>query len=157
MWYIVSSPRCQRCVLSRNLRRFKAVTWHYLWFYQDHASRRYAKLQKYINIWKVKPKAGEKKRNMSTNHLPTVYLKSSEKINCAISGIQWQTKIIKMWSNRTAVHVRWSRPTPDGGTIPSLQNLRAISFLWTVKSPHFWSVVRKVPEWSYEHDGAVNI
>ena len=76
--------------------------------------------KKYINIllgktekWRVK------KINLSNNHLWTVYLKSSEKIIFAISEIQRQTKIIKMWSNRTSFQVGWSRPTPDGGTIPA--------------------------------------
>ena len=79
-------------------------------------------MQNYKNIsifCKVKPKSGEKKCNISKNHLSTVYLKSSEKINCAISEIQWRTKIIKMWSNRTSFQVGWSRLTSDGDTIPA--------------------------------------
>ena len=97
-----------------------STVWDVGWFYQDHASRRTAKLQKKISVFcKVKPKSGEKKSNISKNHLWTVYLKCSEKIKCAISEIQWQTKIFKMWANHTSFQVGWSRPTPDGGTIPA--------------------------------------
>ena len=78
------------------------------------------KYKKYISIFcRVKPKSGEKRKQLSKNHLWTVCLKSSEKIIFAISEIQWQTKIIKMWSNRTSFQVGWSRPTPDVGTIPA--------------------------------------
>ena len=50
---------------------------------------------KIISIFcRVKPKSAEKKSNISQNHLSTAYLKSSEKIICAISEIQWQSKII---------------------------------------------------------------
>ena len=52
------------------------------------------KTTKNISIFcRVKPKSGEKNSNISKNPLWTVYLKSSEKIKCAISEIQWQTKI----------------------------------------------------------------
>ena len=73
---------------------------------------------KNISIFsRVKPKSGEIKSNISENHLSTVYLKSSENIICAINETKWQTKIFKMWSNRTSFQVGWSRPTPDGSTI----------------------------------------
>ena len=72
--------------------------------------------KKYINIFYGKTEKW-RKNNISNNHFWTVYLNSSEKIIFAISEIQWQTKNIKMWSNRTSFQVEWSRPTPDGGTI----------------------------------------
>ena len=88
-------------------------------------------MQNYKNIsifCRVKPKSGEKNNNdISKNLLSTVYLKSSGKIKCAIIEVQWQTKINKMWPNRTSFQVGWSRPTPDGGTIQARWNLRAVS------------------------------
>ena len=73
------------------------------------------KTTKNISIFcRVKPKSVEKKSNISKKHLSTVYLKSGEKIKCAISEIQWQ---IKMWLNRTSFKVAWSRSAPGGGTI----------------------------------------
>ena len=97
-----------------------STVWDTCWFYQDHASRRNAKLQKIYQYFVGQNRKVERKNsNISKNHLSTVYLKSSEKIICSISEIQWQTKIIKMWWNRTSFQVGWSRPTPDGGTIPA--------------------------------------
>ena len=105
---------------------------------------------KTISIFcRVKPTNGEKKKNsISKNHLSTVYMKSSEKIKCAISAIQWQTKIINMWPNRTSFQVGWSRLTHDVGTIQARYHLRAISLFVDCETLHFWSVVRKVPVWS---------
>ena len=83
---ILNTPTDIR-VFPRTFDYFSTV-WDVGCFYQDHASRRNAKLQKYINILKGKTEKCRKKTNVSNNHLSTVYLKSSEKIICAISEIQ---------------------------------------------------------------------
>ena len=127
-----------------------SIVWVTGWFYQDHPSRRNAKTQNISIVCRVKPKSGEKKNNISKNHLSTVYLKSSEKIICAISEIQWQTKIIKC--GRIVPLSRWDGPDRLPMEVRSQHDETYELFLpWRkLKSFHFWSVVGKVPWWSFE-------
>ena len=127
-----------------------STVWDTCWFYQDHASRRNAKLQKISIFCRVKPKSGEKKRNISKNHLSTVFLKSSEKIECAIKEIQWQTKIIEC--GRIVPPSRWDGPDRLPMEVRSQYDKTYELFLSlrTMKSFHSWSVARKVPVWSWD-------
>ena len=99
---------------------------------------------------RVKPKSGEKNNNISKNQLSTVYLKTSDKIKCATSEIQWQTKIIKC--GRIVPPSRWDGPDRLLMEVRSQHDKTYELFLSmrTMKSLHFWSVVRKVPVWSWD-------
>ena len=82
-------------------------------------------------------------------NLSTVYLKSSEKINCAISEIQWWTKIKNVVESyllpggMVQTDSQWKY---DPSTI-KLASYFSRS-LRRAKSLHFWSVIGKVHVWS---------
>ena len=98
---------------------------------------------------RVKPKSG-KKSHISKNHLSTVYLKSSEKNRMCHkwSEIQWQKKSLKC--GRIVPPSRWAGPDRLPMEVRSQDDktYELFVFLRTVKSLHFWSVIRKLPVWS---------
>ena len=75
-----------------------STVWDTCWFYQDHASRRDAKLQKIYQyfVWLNRKVERKKKQHFKESLIDwvTLYMKSSDKIKCAINEILWQTKII---------------------------------------------------------------
>ena len=108
-------------------------------------------MQNYKNIsifCRVKSLRGEKS-NIAQHHISAVYLKSNEKINCAIREIQWQAKSLKC--GRIAPPSRWDGPERLPMEVRSQHDKTYELFLSlrTVKSLHFRSV-RKVPVWSKE-------
>ena len=128
-----------------------STVWDAGWFYKEHASRRNAKLSNNINIFRVK--TAEWREKMTTFQRFTYQL--------------YFWKVLRKLSVRQMRYGDTHRPLRSGRMIPPFRwdgrdrlpieirsqhdkTYEIFLSLRTVKSLHFWSVVRKVLGRSYE-------